>query len=339
LTAILAELDNGSYVAPSTLTVAEFLTDWLAAARDRLAPKTVERYEKLCRHQILPFLGVVKLQALKPPQIEAWHRRLRTAGSAGGRPLAAQTIKHAHRLLHNALEHAVRIEILSRNPAHAVPTPTVRAPEMVIVEATEIELTFSRLDGHRLYPVVFLAFSTGARRGELLALSWSDIDLETATVNIARSVEETREGLRIKLTKTGASRTISLPADAITMLRDHRRRQSEQRFRLGLGAAGPRDLIFSDDGLTMSPDTLSRDWWRAVRTLDLQSFSFHSWRHTHASLLIGSGLDVVAVSRRLGHSTPATTLRVYAHLFNRAATDQAAARAIERALRPPAGSL
>jgi integrase len=339
LTAILAELDNGSYVAPSTLTVAEFLTDWLAAARDRLAPKTAERYEELCRHQILPFLGVVKLQALKPPQIEAWHRRLRTARSAGGRPLAAQTVKHAHRLLHNALEHAVRIEILSRNPAHAVPTPTVRAPEMVIVEPAEIELTFTRLDGHRLCPIVFLAFSTGARRGELLALRWSDIDLEMATVKIARSVEETRQGLGIKLTKTGASRTISLPADAVAMLRDHRRRQSEQRFRLGLGAAGPRDLIFSDDGLTMSPDTLSRDWWRAVRILDLPRVSFHSWRHTHASLLIGSGLDVVAVSRRLGHSTPATTLRVYAHLFNRAATDQAAARAIERALRPTAGSL
>jgi hypothetical protein len=91
---------------------------------------------------------VVKLQALKPPQIEAWHRRLRTAGSAGGKPPAAQTVKHAH----------------------AVPTPTVTGPEMVIIEAAEIELTFTRLYGHRLYPIVFLAFSTGARRGELLAL-------------------------------------------------------------------------------------------------------------------------------------------------------------------------
>jgi integrase len=339
LTAILAELDSGTYVAPSALTVAEYLTDWFHAARDRLTPKTAERYDELCRHQILPFLGAVRLQALKPPQIEAWHRQLRTAGSASGRPLAAQTVKHAHRLLHNALEHAVRIEILSRNPAHAVPTPKVRAPEMVIVEAAEIELTFARLEGHRLYPIALLAFSTGARRGELLALRWSDIDLEVSTVKIVRSVEETREGLRIKLTKTGASRIISLPADAVVVLRDHRRGQSEQRFRLGLGAAGPRDLVFSDDGLTMSPDTLSRDWWRVVRTLALPRIPFHAWRHTHASLLIGSGLDVVAVSRRLGHSTPATTLRVYAHLFNRAATDQAAARAIEEALRPAGGSL
>jgi integrase len=219
LTAVLAELDSGSYVAPSTLTMAEFLTNWLDAARDRLAPKTAERYDELCRHQIVPFLGAVKLQALKPPQIEAWHRQLRTAGSAGSRPLAAQTVKHAHRLLHSALEHAVRTEILSRNPAHSVPTPKVRTPEMMIVEAAEIELTFARLQGHRLYPITFLAFSTGARRGELLALRWSDLDLEIGTVNIARSVEETREGLRIKLTKTGASRIISLPADAVAMLR------------------------------------------------------------------------------------------------------------------------
>ena len=339
LTAILADLDSGSYVAPSALTVAAFLTDWLVTARDRLAPKTAERYDEICRHQILPFLGAVRLQALKPPQIGAWHRQLRTAGGAGGKPLAAQTVKHAHRVLHSALEHAVRTEILSRNPAHSVPTPKVRAPEMAIVEATEIESLFARLADHRLYPIVLLAFSTGARRGELLALRWSDFDLETGTVNIARSVEETREGLRIKPTKTGTSRIISLPADAVAMLRDHRRRQSEDRFRLGLGAAGPRDLVFSDDGLTMSPDTLSRDWWRAVTTLALPRVPFHAWRHTHASLLIGSGLDVVAVSRRLGHSTPATTLRVYAHLFNRAATDHAAARAIERALRPTGGSL
>ena len=121
LTAILCEVDSGSYVAPSALIVAEYLTDWLDIARDRLSPKTVERYDELRRHQILPFLGLVKLQALKPSQIEAWHRQLKTAGSAGGRPLAAQTVKHAHRLLHSALEHAVRIEILSRNPAHSVP--------------------------------------------------------------------------------------------------------------------------------------------------------------------------------------------------------------------------
>ena len=285
LTAILAELDSGSYVAPSALTVAEFLTDWLVTARDRLAPKTAERYDEICRHQILPFLGAVRLQALKPPQIGAWHRQLRTAGGAGGKPLAAQTVKHAHRVLHSALEHAVRTEILSRNPAHSVPTPKVRAPEMAIVEATEIESLFARLAGHRLYPIVLLAFSTGARRGELLALRWSDLDLEIGTVNIARSVEETREGLRIKPTKTGASRIISLPADAVAMLRDHRRRQSEDRFRLGLGAAGPRDLVFSDDGLTMSPDTIKQGLVACGRNIGFASGSV-SWLAAHSRVVV-----------------------------------------------------
>jgi integrase len=119
---------------------------------------------------------------------------------------------------------------------------------MAIIEAAEIELTFTRLQGNRLYPIVLLAFLTGARRGELLALCWSDIGLETAAIKIARPVEETRGGLQIKPTKTGVSRVVSLPADAVAVLRDHRRRQSEQRFRLGLGTTGPRDLVFSDDG-------------------------------------------------------------------------------------------
>jgi integrase len=108
------------------------------------------------------------------------------------------------------------------------------------------------------------------------------------------------------------------------------RRPRPSRLLLGLGRAGDDDLVFArPDGSPYPPVTLSRDWWRAVNSLDLPRITFHALRHSHASALIAAGLDVVAASRRLGHGSPAITLWVYAHAFNK--TDAAAAQAIEAA--------
>ena len=170
------------------------------------------------------------------------------------------------------------------------------------------------------------------RRGELCGLAWGTVDLEGATVRVERSLEETREGLRFKAPKTRhGHRTVSLPPFVVEILRAHHRKQSEQRLLLGLGRAGHDDLVFArPDGSPYPPDTLSRDWWRATIALDLPRIMFHALRHSHASALIAAGLDVVAVSRRLGHGSPAITLGVYAHAFNK--TDAAAAQAMEAAM-------
>ncbi|HUK06223.1 MAG TPA: site-specific integrase, partial [Stellaceae bacterium] len=147
-----------------------------------------------------------------------------------------------------------------------------------------------------------------------------------------RSIEETAAGLRIKPPKTASGRrTVSLPASAVEALREHRRVQLEVRMALGLGKASKDALIFSTlEGEPLSPDNLSRDWRRAVRSLGLPLVNFHALRHSHASALIAAGLDVVAVSKRLGHRSPTVTLGIYSHLFHD--KDDAAASAIERAM-------
>jgi integrase len=170
------------------------------------------------------------------------------------------------------------------------------------------------------------------RRGELCALHWGDIDLNAATIRIDRSLEETKSGLRVKAPKSRhGRRTISIPHTAVQVLREHRLRQTELRLTLGMGKLRPNDLVFTmPDGRPVSPDNLSRDWRRAVLALKLPPVMFHSLRHSHASALIAAGLDVLTISRRLGHGSPAFTLTVYGHLF--ADTDQVAARAIDAAL-------
>jgi integrase len=182
-----------------------------------------------------------------------------------------------------------------------------------------------------LHPIASLALATGLRRGELLALEWGDIDLERAVLRVERSLEETKAGLRIKPPKTKRGRrNLTLPLEAVTMLREHRGQQRE--LRLALGQGGQPVLVFSTiDGSLLSPDNLSRDWRRVCRAKKLPLVSFHALRHTHASTLIRAGVDVLTISRRLGHAKAAMTLDVYGHLME--GSDAAAAKAMEGVLK------
>jgi integrase len=339
LTRLLAEIENGTAVDPSRVTVAEYLRDWLDRG-EGLSPKTLERYRQLAERQIVPHLGSVPLQKLRPAQIHDWHGTLSKAGGAEGRPLSTRTVGHAHRVLHRALERAMRLEIVNRNVAHPVPPPKVEDVEVEILTAEQITEVLAKLDGYGgrygalpLHPIAAMALGTGMRRGELCGLAWGALDLDAAVVRVERSLEETREGLRLKTPKTRAGRrAISLPASAVDILRGHRRRLIERRLALGLGRLGAEDLVFSmPDGSPYSPDKLSRDWGHAVRDRKLPAVNFHALRHSHASALIAAGLDIVTISRRLGHGSPAVTLRVYAHIFS-AGKDEAAALAIDAAM-------
>jgi integrase len=329
---LLKTADDGAHVAPVKLTLAGYVRGWLDGAND-FSPKTLERYRQLAEQQIIPHLGAVELQKLRPAQIQEWHALILKTGGMGGRTLSARTVGHAHRVLHRALERAMRLEIIARNAAHVVRPPKVEASEVAILSAAQLVDVLTRLDGHAIYPIVALALATGMRRGELCGLAWGAVDLEAATVRVERSLEETAAGLRFKSPKTRhGHRTISLPRSAVELLGSHRRQQMEQRLMLGLGRLGPDDLVFAlPDGSPYPPDKLSRDWGNAVRAFRLPRIMFHALRHSHASALIAAGLDIVTVSRRLGHGSPAITLGVYAHAFTN--TDAAAAQAIERAIR------
>jgi integrase len=143
------------------------------------------------------------------------------------------------------------------------------------------------------------------------------VDLDAGMVRVERSLEETGSSLRFKPPKTGAGRrAISLPASVAETLSAHRRAQREHRLAIGLGRPGDDDLVFArSDASPHPPDNLSRDWRRTVLSLKLPCVSFHGLRHSHVSALIAAELDVVTISRRIGHANPAVTLAVYAHVF------------------------
>ena len=213
----------------------------------------------------------------------------------------------------------MRHDLVVRNAAAAEPPPQVEAEEVVVLDGEQIKSLVERLRGRAMYPRVITALFTGVRRGELLALRWHDVDLEKEpTLRVREAIEETKAGLRFKTPKTENSvREISLPDIVVEALREHRQKQREQRVALGLGKLAESALLFPRlNGEPQSPRAFSKEWADVAASIG-SPVTFHALRHTHASHLIDAGIDVVKISRRLGHASAGITLKVYSHLFRK----------------------
>jgi integrase len=330
-------VDDGKYLVPSKKTLAGFLGDW-DGTLNNVSPKTAQRYRELVRLHIIPHLGELKLQALSSTRIESFYGDLvagRKAGRGDGntRPLAPRTVIHVHRLLGSVLALAVRDKAIQNNPARGARPPKVERVELQILSEAQAAELLSRLRGRSLYLLAALALATGMRRGEMLALRWRDVDLEAnpAALQVERSLEQTKAGLRFKAPKTKhGRRALTLPAFIVRELRAHKSAQAAQRLALGMGKESTEALVFRQpNGSPLRPDDVSSSWRKAIAGLKLPKVSLHALRHTHASQLIASGMDVLTISRRLGHGETSVTLDVYGHLFT--PTDGAAASIIDRA--------
>jgi integrase len=275
----------------------------------------------------VPHLGDKPLQKLKALDIEAWHTALRNGGKVRGQGgVAPRTIGHAHRVLSKALGDAARDDLVSRNVAKIEPAPKVSDEEMVIVQ--DVPSLIERLRDWRLGAVAMVALFTGMRLGEVLALRWGRVELDPKVIKVREALEQTKaHGIRLKPPKSKAGRRdITLPDVLVEALREHRKAALELQMRLGAGRLPDDALLFADlDGLPLSPNAVSAAWADFY-----PAATFHALRHTHASQLIDAGVDIVTISKRLGHAKPDITLRIYAHLFRK--DDGKAAAAINAAL-------
>ena len=330
LTRLMAAADQGHYIDPAKTTLSEFLDRWETWAATQVSAKTLERYKELGAHHIRPHLGAARIQRLKTVNFAELYGKLQRPKPEGA-GLAPRSVGHVHRLLHRVFGHAVKWDVIANNPVTAAEPPRVQRTEIEILAPDQIKTVLAALRGRPLYPVAVIGLATGMRRGELAALRWSDIDFDGGKIRVERSLEQTNAGLAFKAPKTRAGRrTVSIPSSVVAELRAHWRRQGEQRMALGLGKAGGDDLVLArPDASPWPPDSLTTAWAKTIAALRLPKVTLHALRHTHASQLIAAGLDVVTVSRRIGHSNPTITLSVYAHLFGD--TDERAAAAVELA--------
>jgi integrase len=202
---------------------------------------------------------------------------------------------------------------------------------MVIVQDNGI---VDKLRSWRFGTLAMVALFTGARLAEALALRWSRVDLDGKVIEVREALEQTRaHGIRSKRPKSKAGRRdITLPDILVEALREHRKRQLELRIQLGAGRLLDDSLLFADiNGRPLSPNAISAAWADFADSIGMPDVTFHALRHTHASQLIDAGVDIVTISKRLGHAKPDITLRIYAHLFRK--DDSKAAAAINAALK------
>ena len=329
LARLVAQHAAGEGVDPTKTTLREFLDRWERDwAATNVSPKTLERYKQLLRLYVDPHLGAFRIQKIRAVHLNELYATLMRSGGNGGAALAPRTVGHVHRVLHRALGHAATWGVISQNVASLVSPPRVPDTGIQIISEEQIASILRHLDGHSLRPIVSFLLGTGARRGEALALRWGDIDFHKSTVRIERSLEQTKGSLRIKSPKTKhGRRTVAISRWLAAELRAHRARHDERRLALGMGRAPDDSPIFARwNGDFRDPNRLSQDFAAVMDVLGFEC-TLHGLRHTHVSQLIASGLDVLTISRRIGHASPAITLSVYGHMF--ANTDAKAAEVLD----------
>ena len=298
----LNKLDKGESVAPDPQTFEAWAERWFQQfAPRRCTPKTLERYRQLVAYA-LPHIGPVKLQDLSALMIEpALFKLLESGGhnrkTKEARPLSAKTVRHIASVLDVILKAAVKKKLRESNPMAGVELPKVEPTEAAVLDADQLSwyLDVSRSFG--LYEMLLFAAATGCRRGEVLALTWADIDLDAPTVAISKSLEQTRNGLRVKSTKNRRSRVLTLPRSVVEVLRTHRQAQDKNRALFSEDYRSDLDLVFCDSaGGFLKPDTVTAKACLVARKAGLQGVSLHTLRHSHASQLISEGRSTTSVS-------------------------------------------
>ena len=321
---LLHTLEQGAYVRPSRVTVAQFLGEWLQDYVElNCSPRTKASYEMIIRRHLIPELGSIPLSQLEPRHLQASYSRQRERGRVDGKgQLSPQTVRYCHSLLAEALGYAVKMGLLSRNVAQATEAPRADHKVMPTLAPEDVPRFLEAAQESPYYTLFYLLLHTGLRRGEALALRWKNVDLGLASLGVSAylSVVEAAYKLNgtyvIKEPKTSHSRRrIALPPSLGLVLRQHKAGQEAQRALLGKPLTD-NDFVFAHpDGSPLDPSTVSHAFNKVMRKAGLPHIRLHDLRHTHASLLLQAGVHPKIVQERLGHSSIRVTLDTYSHVI------------------------
>ena len=305
---------RGIVVDDKNLTVSEYLDRFLEDVQHgSVRESTYSRDKYLITNHVKPTLGRVKLKNLSAMHLQRLYREKQDAG------LSASTVQKVHHILHKALAQAVRWDLIARNPTDNVKAPTPTPKEMHPLSAEEASMLLEATQGDRLKALYVLAVTTGMRRGELLGLKWSDIDLEYGRLSIRRALTRTGNGGRSALAETktrGSRRTVNLTQRAVGALRSHLERQLAEIEAAG-DLYGDEGLVFTTEaGTPINPSNLrQRSFAPLLKRAGLPHIRFHDLRHTCATLLLSKGVHPKFVQELLGHATIAITLDTYSHVM------------------------
>jgi integrase len=340
---LITEVGAGQHRSgTSTRTVAELLDRWLEWRQSvrPISPTTVNSYRGYIDRSILPSLGHLQVGRLDAATLDAFYAHLRKQGGKGGRPMAASSVHQVHAILSGALNRAVVWGWIASNPARLASPPSVERADTrpPAVEDAARLLAVAMAEDSELGLFLRLAVVLGARRGELCAVRWSDVDLDQGEVLIAGGIVRVPgESLLDKATKTHAKRRVAVGADTVELLSAHRLAQAKDALACGTTLAADA-YVFShvpDGSAPINPDGITHRFRRLARRLGVRC-RLHDLRHFMVTQLVAGGVDWRTVAGRAGHADGHMTLGTYAHFQQ--AQDRQAAEFMDRLLAAPARS-
>jgi integrase len=312
LTDMKKEVNEGGVVEESEMLLRDFVTDWLETTKPSLRENTFESYRTNMNTWVLPRIGGLKLIAFTPSKIQRFYNELTKKG------LSPRTVRYVHSTLHGALDHAVTLRLIRRNPTNGLKLPKPQQREIVAMSEEDVQAFLEEGRDDRLLPYYVAALTTGARPSELLGLRWKCVDLESGLIRIDRALVTDRNGWRLRAPKTKQGRrTIPIPPETVEALRVHKARQGEERLRAG-EAWQDHGLVFTTEiGTPLSLANIrNRSFNRIVKEAGLNpKLTPYSTRHTAATLLLKRGVNPKVAAERLGHASVTITLDTYAHVL------------------------
>ena len=319
---LTAEIDNGTYREPSKMTVGEWLNTWQEQYLNDLKPLTKEMYATAVRIHLKPALGMKKLDALLPADIQSFYNSL----MQGEKPLSAKTIQNIHGIFHRALQQALDLGYLRNNPANPCRLPRVEKPIIHTLDDVSTKKFLKAIQGHRFENLFLVTLFTGLREGEVLGLKWDCVDFTNGSLLVGRQLQRKRDGSSqyyLISPKSGKFRKVVLAPFVQDIL--HRQRAEQELWRRVAG----RDwidtgLVFTDElGDNLTPETVYKNFKKVAIEIGCPNLHFHSLRHSYAVAALQSGDDIKTVQENLGHYTAAFTLDVYGHVTDKMRQDSA----------------
>jgi len=317
---IVGDLHEGSYTEATNLTLREWVEGkWLPMVRTQVKPSTFESYARNIRHHVLPTLGGRALRDVGPRRLNSLYATLLESGRRNGSGgLSAKTVRYIHTIVHKSLADAVDADLIGTNAAKRAKPPRPRATgakELHFWTPEQLRSFLAYVAGHRLEAAWHVSAMTGMRRGEVLGLRWADIDLNNSRLHVRQALVSVAYQLIFSTPKNHRARVIDLDSGTTTKLRAHYARQLDERDEWGVGYEDI-DLVFcKENGQPLHPQTYSQAFERLLSKIELPRIRLHDLRHTHATIAIQAGVPSKVVSERLGHESPAFTLRQYAHVI------------------------
>lgn len=316
--AVAVDVNRGTYTPPCKMTVGEWLDIWQTEYLGAAKFNTVRIYTSNIKNHIKPALGAVRLDRLHPHTVQVFINRLEG--------LAPQTVRMIHQVLHLALEKAVDLEYIPKNPAAKCTLPKKSQEEIKPLDDAQVTALLAAAKGTELEHIITVALFTGMRISELLGLTWDSVDMEAGTITVDKQLSrfEVQSESLFASPKNGKARTLTPAPSVMLELKAQRRRQLEMQLRAGQAWDNPHGLVFTNAvGRNLLTQYVNKHFRDLASSIGLKGVRFHDLRHTYAVNAIRAGDDIKTIQGNLGHSTAAFTLDKYGHLTDRMKQDSA----------------